>query len=377
MKEVLVESVKKIIRENLSVDSSLDCTGSFPRTKRTLQHMGLIKLSDPNLRALYEIILTHAFRAEVLCPTAGRLLLQEFSDKNRDTDNRPVRNKSDLRLLIQNTISVEKIYQILMCVLELASSGTKITVKKSSGQRAYIESSEGYVFDLKSLVRIDPCQFDHVRAVCIDGFIENVSEIHHLLTHLSETKTPCILLSRGLSDEVLHTIKVNLDRKTVFVYPYLVPFDPVNSNTLVDVAIAGGTDVISSTKGDLISSARPEMLGNFETCILSSASIRLKNSKTRKRVSEHVRDLNKRLLERPEIEDILSKRIKSLTSSCVDINIPDDIEFYSMSQQLDEGIRLIQAVLNNTFNPRKVVDEIMPSLAMTIRETSMFTLNQE
>jgi hypothetical protein len=171
-----------------------------------------------------------------------------------------------------------------------------------------------------------------------------------------------------MSDDVLHTIKVNFDRKTVLVYPYCIPFDPENVNTIVDIAVVSGTDVISSTKGQLISSLDPKSLGTIESCTLSSSVISIKNRSTKKRVQDQVLNLKRLLDDRQELEDILTKRIKSLSSSCIDINIPDDINFPSTSSRLDEGIRVIRAILENKFFPEEVAQKYVDAYVALMQD---------
>jgi hypothetical protein len=155
-----------------------------------------------------------------------------------------------------------------------------------------------------------------------------------------------------MSEDVLHTIKVNNERKTLQVYPFLVPFDAENVNTIVDIAVVSDSDVTSSLKGDLISTIDLKKLGCAHGCSFTSAgSINIKKAKNKKRIQDHVDVLKKTLDERKELSEIFTKRIRSLSTSCLEISIPDDVDYYSKSQQIDEGIRILSSVINNTFDP--------------------------
>lgn len=369
----ITTDVKKFVRDNLLVDLSLDGTSSSPKTKRKLQHIVSIKHPEPDAQVLYETLIGHAVHAERECPGAGVDFLKLFSDFKDDSKISHIRTREDLVGKIRSLDVTKVAQQLLLCALDNSTNSTKLSIKKSSSSHTYVDVVEGYSFSIKSLLHMQHLDLKDVKVACIDGYIESVSEIHHLLTYLSEARRPCLLIVRGMSDEVLHTIKVNSDRKTVLVFPYVVPFDPENVNTIVDIAVVSGTDVISSTKGDLISSLKVDKLGTIESCLASRESLRIKNSKTRRRVLEHVAHLKKTLEERPEIENILSARLKSLSSSCIDICIPDDMNFYSMSQQLDEGIRVMTAVLTNKYDPKRVATKIFESFQNSFRDTEMFT----
>ena len=105
---------------------------------------------------------------------------------------------------------------------------------------------------MKKLLKDDNLFLRDARIACIDGYVESVSELHLLLEELSEAKVPCFLFVRGMSEDVLHTIKTNNDRKTLMVFPYIVPFDLDSVNTIVDIAVSAGTDVLSNLKSDKI-----------------------------------------------------------------------------------------------------------------------------
>ena len=360
------QDLRRFIRENLAVTVSLDATKSNPKLRRKLQHFLSVKHANTELQTLYETLLSHAVQAESMCPNAGMALLSIFANNKLEELNTTPQNKDDLLSLLRKNFDSGRVYSLLECALDNCGSTTKLSIKKSNTNQSYVESSEGYGFTLKPLMKSTSVSVKNVSIACIDGFIESVSEIHHLLTSLSESKKTCFLFARGMSDEVLHTIKVNHDRKTLLVFPYLVPYDLENVNTLVDIAVVSGTDVISSLKGELISSMSIDKLGFVEECLTSGDTVRMRNSKTAKSVRNHVENLKKKLEERQEIESILSKRLRSLTSSCVDICIPDDLEYYSVSQQLDEGIRIISSVLSNSYDPLGTAKKVHDSFVETV-----------
>jgi hypothetical protein len=369
----ILQEIKKDIRENLDIDISLDCTGKNPRTRRGLQHMMGKKYSEHVLNSTYESIMNYSITAELKCPGSGLNFLRLLAGLDREVENTVVRNKRDvIRVLISRKFS-KKVLDLLVETLSYLNSTSRLSIKKSSNQKSYIELVDGYSFKAKPLLK-NNIEILDVYVACIDGFIENVSEIHHLLSHFAEKKSACLMLIRGMTDDVLHTIKTNNDRKTFFVYPYVIPFDPENVNTIVDIAVVSGTDVVSTTKGNLISSMDMTSLGLVDSCILSGDNIRIKNVSSKSSVNIHRSALKKNLDERPELDHILSYRMRCLTSSCIDICIPDDINYYSTSQQLDEGIRIISSIVNNTYSPEDVARKFLDSFLQTFQNTEVHCL---
>ena len=369
----ILQELKNDIRKNLEVNMSLDCTHDSPRTRSGLQHLMAKKYSDLSKSAMYESIMNFSIKSESNCPGSGLIFLSLLVDQDSSHKNEIIRNKHDIISILNDRNFNFHIFNLLVSTLTHLTSTSKLSIKKSSNQKMYIEIVDGFSFKVKPLLKSN-LELADVKVICIDGFIESVSEIHHLLTYFSEKKVAYLIFSRGMSEDVLHTIKINNDRKTMAVFPYLIPFDPENVNTIVDIAVIAGTDVVSTTKGNLISSIDLDKLGQFAFCTLSGEKLRIKNEVTKNEVKIHRSFLKKSLEERPEIEDILSARLRCLSSSCIDICIPDDINFYSMSQQLDEGIRIISSIVNNTYAPEVVARRFIDSFFDTFQNTEMFTL---
>lgn len=368
-----LEKVKKLIEENLEVNLSLENSSNSIRTRRRLQHLASLNPKEYEVKIQLESVLSYAFQAEMNCPSSGVLFLELFCGKKNRVGFHSTKSKKEVIRLIESFGYASLVENLLKDSLNLASSSSRIFLKKSTSTSSYLELVKGYHFLLNSLLKIQTQEIPRLKVACIDGYIENVSEIHHLLSFLSETKIPCLLLVRGLSNDVLNTLKVNNDRKTIQVYPYKTAFDLDEVNTIVDVATVSGADVISTTKGNLISSLNPELLGELNTCILTEKSFS-GNSNFSSSVKRHVDELIRKSKERPELSDILSNRIKSLSSECINICIPDDMDFFYRSSQIDEGIRIISSIMNNTFNPEENAKKFYDSFQKNFESSVRFLL---
>lgn len=372
----ILEDIKTDIRKNLEVIMSLDCSGSFAKTRRGLQHMLGKKYSDMSKSVIYESIMNFSVKSEISCPGSGILFLELLTGNVRLCHDVTVRNKKDIVDILKSRNFELRVLHLLEESLTHLTNTTRLSIKKSSNQKSYIEVVEGFNFKVKTLLKDQLTECLDVSVLCIDGYIETVSEIHHVLSFLAEKKKNCLIFSRGLSEEVLHTIKVNNDRGIFLIIPLVIPFDPENVNTIVDIAVVSGTDVVSTTKGDLISSIDLKDLGKVENCVQMLDRLTLKNLSTRPSVKNHRNALRNLLQERPELQDIVSSRIRSLSSSCIDICIPDDLSFYSTSQQIDEGIRIISSIVNNSYSPLAVAEKFLNSYIRTFENTEVFTLEQ-
>lgn len=356
-----MEKVLEFVRKNLNVTSSLREESEKIKLSRKLQHFYAMKPFIGIEKSFYERLLSYAASAEKIFPGGGIIFLKKISSFQEDEiDN--ARNKDELIKKLE-ILNFEKIvFEMLVQSLELASINTTFLVKKSANNFALLELSEGNKFKVVRLVETqNNIKLDNTKIVCIDGFVENVSEIHHLLVKLSETQDKCIFLCRGMSDDVRHTIKVNLDRKTLNMIPYSIPFDLESCNTLVDIAVVSGCDVLSTNKGELISSIQFDSLRTVEHCECGLDSLVIFNTKTKNSIKSHIKNLKMKLEERNEIESFLNDRIRSLTSSCIEFKLPDDLNYYSRCQQLDEGIRLISSEIKNFSSKKELIDTFLES----------------
>ena len=96
---------------------------------------------------------------------------------------------------------------------------------------------------------------------------------------------------------------------------------------------------------------------------------------TNKRLKEHVERLKKERDERQEIAEILDKRLRSLTSSCVRIHIPNDMNYLENRRQLDLGIRTISSIAKGTYDPIEVAKKYYASYQQIV--DSMFTEDEQ
>lgn len=361
-----VQQLRSFLKREAAISFSFDSMSM--KTKRGLQHLLCLKSKDQKCQKLYEIFLAHALQVEKFLPGGYQLFLKKFIEGDQtQVSNEKIRTKQQLLSALEKRIVDKDIYCLLTEALKYATCETHFSIKKSISGTAFLEVCEDYNFNCKYLLyekNLISCK--GAKILCIDGFIENVGEIHHVLEYLSETRQACVILSRGMSNDVLNTLSVNNERKTLAVYPYAVPFDVDNVNTLVDIAVVSNNDVVSSLKGNLISTVKMNEVNAVENCILDKDTLKIRNKISKIRVSQHVDVLKKMILERQELSDILSKRIKSLSSSCVDIHIPDDINYVSKSQQLDEGIRLISAVVSNSWSIDESLNRVYSSFQSTL-----------
>ena len=182
---------------------------------------------------------------------------------------------------------------------------------------------EGFIHESFALAsKINKWKSTNVDFLVIDGIIESVGEIHHILDLYNRNKRRMCIVARGFQEEVIATLSTNFLRKTLCCIPIVIPSNLNTINTFKDIAIVSGADMISSLKGETISSIKPEQIGKVEAVNLSLNNMLINNRDRVQEVYRHTINLRKKCDGQEDAtRRLLEKRITSLSPSSANIYI--------------------------------------------------------
>ena len=331
-----------------------------------LQAIFNTKFDDCVERSVHEIIVGHATSAERLGPGGfdsciekllEKLEQRRLGDKFNATElnlsaivgaGAAVPNRSDVAWLLEEylTGSSVRTRSMLMQALELAGFAGRVIVEKARAKPS-VELVRGYTFDQSPAWPVS-VRFEKPRVVCLDGFIETVSELHHLLEEAAESKEPIVVFVRGMSDDVKNTLKVNYDRGSLRVMPVIVKFDIEGINAINDIAIASGADLVSSNKGDVFTNVRLSDAPRVEEIIVYPSKVSITNALSRRAVDTHVAFLRKKRLDEKvdDVAQLFDMRVKALSPNHVVIRLQDDKDYVTSAQSIDYALRAIRALVD-------------------------------
>ena len=258
--------------------------------------------------------------------------------------------------IIKSIIHDERSFLISREACALAGSVGSIKINRDSFKASSIELKNGYNFPISivpefcMMTRCEEWSAHDPTIILIDGIIESVGEINHLLEGFHRTGKQCLLIARGFYEEVIATLSTNFKRHTLNVVPAIAHGDLEGINILSDLAIACRMDVVSSLKGELISSIDPASLKTVEHVLINTKSLRITNASTIINVRHHIRQLQLRRNE-SIIEDkieLYNKRIMSLSANNIEINLGKDIgdEIGILQDRIDVCIRMFKDIAN-------------------------------
>lgn len=296
-------------------------------------------------KILFDILSTFIIKSESSSPKASKIFFDRLTGERIEKKNSRCLSRDDLNKLLENYAKKDNL-KIIKDALELAGLKGKIVFGKSFNSHTIVELTKSFVFEnLQPSFYTGKLDIAEPKLICIDGYIESVSEIHHVLEKASSLKEPIVVFVRGLSEEVNHTLKVNFDRKTLIFIPVVVPYDLDGANLLNDIMTISGGDVVSTLKGNLISSIDPQIYPRIESISFVDGVVSIVNNSATNRVDQHIKFLQTKILgaENDATLSALKKRIQRLGSNQVTLHIPEDSSYIKNVASIDNSIRAIKA----------------------------------
>jgi len=241
----------------------------------------------------------------------------------------------------------KKFCSISIEATKLAGLNGKISLGKSKNKNTYINLKNGYTFS------VVPClnqnwEAKNIKCLIVDGVVESVSEIHHILEKSSITKIPLLIVCRGYHQDVLSTIFTNNKNGTFNIMPFSSEFDIENVNIMNDISVVCGTDLVSSLKGEILNCVDYDKLQIVDGAKSTSSQLVIFNDKTINQIQIHIKNLQDKKNQQSlvDVEELYDKRIKSLIGSTVEILVSgDETESQMAIEQIDNCLRFIKGIL--------------------------------
>lgn len=355
----LISTLRKIHERSVERSAILRHDNVIIQTN--IQSIFSLKFDNEYKMSLYQLILSWALNAEKSASGAFNIFIELIS--RGDIINLPRESLSclektltsletsrvhhptlsDLNTTLNGILNTQNLRSMFDMTLELAGFNGKILIEKSNNLFESIEHTNGFRFGVKPSFKTNT-NYVLPYVVCIDGYIESVGEIHHLLQQISEKNANVLMFVRGLSNDVLNTLKVNFDRGLTII-PIIVPFDLEGINMLNDIAIVSGGDVVSTTKGQLISAIKFDEFKQIDKCIIHDRGIILNSSVKVETHISHIKEKRDNLSDE-HLRKLYDKRIQSLTHNLVTVRLIDDNDFVTKSQTFDYALRAIKTLLD-------------------------------
>jgi len=342
--------------------------------------------NNKNETIIKNLILKEFNECESAYPYLGDIFLSQLLNLEKSCKKRKTFkfNNSHQKLLIES-IYDDNIKNIILWIIENTNLNRNITIDTCNNKDILIETIDNFNFNFnydfdyfKNSVGIKVKDY---KFIVIDGMIETVGEIHHLMVNANKNKLPHIIFCHGVSDEVKYNILKNNSEGRTQILPVNIDFNENTINILNDLAVLHKTSVVSSQMGQTISQEVRKELQTGKEIIFYKNRLIIKGLLSDKEVREHRRFLRDRIHEankKGDVNtDVLKNRLRNFSTKSLKIYIPEQLQLEnSISRELDYALRVLSnlekemIVLNSKykksyllpFRYKKLVDEKVNSL---------------
>lgn len=312
LKKNFKKSIEKINKNLSSINVALTEDG-INLTKGSY-HL-LTRILEPSTsfeRILYSHLLRMTYNCELMAAGAGYLSLlsfvkysEEFLRGNNidEVDSNHQGNNGAyisyhatydfIEQTVQDIIADKKLGTCICEAIKLAGMEGNIHVENSDQNVYSVELKYGYHFNVKPFKFMIPnfgtWESYDCKMLCVDGFVEKVSELDKILTKSYQTKIPLIIVAQGFSEEVVSTIVTNNNAKRFNVLLVRLEQELENINVLNDIAIVSGGDIVSVLKGDMLIYVDYDFLPVVDNVKCNDKELIITNSSTRGAVAGQIK----------------------------------------------------------------------------------------
>ena len=268
---------------------------------------------------------------DIKCTQSNGYLLQKY---NTSKFLNTIKNK-DLRGFFSN---IFKNYSLQRTINVVSTHLNDITVEKSDSVKFKIDYDYHFIGNKEKL------EIKDYRFIIIDGFIESVGEIYHLLHFASKTKEPYLIFCYGMSEEVKNVIIQNNSNGATQIIPISMQMSEDNVNIMNDFAVVHAADVISSTKGQSISQETRKDLPYGKHAIITKNTITIEPVCSGESLRGHLKFLENRVASASADTntEVIKNRIKNLTAKSINIYVPKNLlKNHEFTRELDYALRFL------------------------------------
>lgn len=270
-------------------------------------------------------------KCEAIYPYLGDIFIDSFfTDLNvKKTFNAFKFNKEKKKDFI-NSISDENVKKIAQIFFNNFSLEHTVNVEKYFENDIKIIKTNSLNFKIKfdSDFYTEKKVITNYNVVFLDGYIQSVGEIHHLLNDSNKNKKNYVLFCYGMAEDVKKTIILNNKNRKIFVYPISLDITEESLNLLNDIAaLHNSINVINSKSGKTISQifTSKEKIDTGKKIIINKDVFSIEPVCSKKQLKSHRDFILSRVIEEKNInnKNLLEKRLSRFSNKNIDILIPE------------------------------------------------------
>lgn len=285
---------------------------------------------EEKTHALLKSIIRNEFdECEKIYPYLGDAFIYLYYNQLKIRKNKSFLFRKNNTDFFINSLKHNITKQIAKTVFDNFSLEYVVNIDYKKVNQVIIEANNNIFFNADydySYVSNNNFEIKNYKFLIIEGIIETVGEIHHMLQKASEDKEEYVVFCLGTTPEVKQTILKNNGMGITKVHIVSLNSSEENLNILNDIAVIHNhSDVISATKGQTISQSSRKGLNKGLSIKFEKNGMFIKPLCSDKVIYEHRNFLKRRINEAcfETNKDIIIKRLKKFQQKKINIIIPE------------------------------------------------------
>ena len=298
-----------------------------------------------------KLLLRHEFeKLDKKYPYLGDFFIESYFSKEdpKDLKNRFVFTK-DTAEIFCNSLKFSQNRELFNYLISKTSLEYNVSIESCLNEDIYVKKTKDINFNLsydsKFLGSKAYHEMNDYDFVIIDGIIETVGEIYHLLFNASQNKRPHVIFCFGMSHEVKKVIIENNTKGITEIFPVCLDYDENTINILNDIAFVHRGEIITSQKGQTISQEVRKQLKKGRKIIFKKSGFKVVSVASEVDLNTHRKYLKTRYEQSDNYKnkELILDRIKRLSTKNLKIYIPEYIlKSTDFVRELDYVMRFLK-----------------------------------
>ena len=306
-------------------------------------------LSEKNQNRQLKFLIGKEYnKLENMYPKLGSIFVEYYFNKKINLEGEKYIFHQDNKNEIIDSLNIREVKDIANFLFENCSLEHNITIENVLNDKLTAVKTENINFRIKYdsefLGRKNKHTIKNFRYAIIDGVIQSIGEIYHVLYKSAETKEPYVILCFGISPEVKDVIIQNNAKGNTEIMPVCFNFEEDTINILNDIAVLMNTDIITAKLGQTISQEVSRDLPIGKKIEFDRTGFILTPNINKEKISKHRKFLEKRAKETSNDKNkhLLIERLRRMSSKSLILYIPENLlKDNSFVRELDYFLRFL------------------------------------
>lgn len=334
---------------------------------------------------LKSILQNEYLKLESIYPKLGFAFLEKYFTNKLDVNFDNYFLHKDTIDDFVKSLKNKKAAELLKVLIGNISLEYSINIHTSQTEEILIKKSENINFrinyDSSYLGRKSIHSVKNFKYIIIDGRIDSVGEVYHLLYKAAEEKIPYVIFCFGVMPEVKDVIIQNNAKGITEIIPVCLDFGEDTINILNDLQVVLGGDIVTAQKGQTISQEVRKDLKYGKQIDFDKSGFIITPSVGNQIIEKHRKFLEKRINQTSNEtnQSLIIARKKRMSSKTLDLFIPEHLlKDLSFRNDLDYSLRLlsnssnVMSTVNSTLSGKKYY---IPKPYLEIMEKSLKSLD--